>query len=116
MLSRFLRWMFLIVGGALLGAGLFLHGQVAFADYMRSQVHNTFFLWRGIGRVSFIFQSGETKTALWLSELDPSVLDHSRHAATVMVSLGLVLALVAPWMPCRRTRAKRGKNRAPGGR
>lgn len=107
MLSRLLRWIFLVLGGALLGAGLFLHGQVAVADYMRAEVRGTFFLWRGIGRISFVFQDGQTKTALWLSELDASVLDHSRHAATVMLTLGGLLVLVAPWMHCRRQRPSR---------
>ncbi|MEZ5966677.1 MAG: hypothetical protein R3F56_22760 [Planctomycetota bacterium] len=107
MLSRLLRWVFLVAGGALLGAGLFLYGQVAVAGYMRTEVRNTFFLWRGIGRVSFVFQDGQTKMALWLNELDASVLDRSRHAATVMLTLGGLLVLVAPWMHCgRRPRAR----------
>ena len=49
------RWLFTFLGGALLGAGLVLHGQVALARYMRQEVDNTFFLWRAIGHATFAF-------------------------------------------------------------
>ena len=58
------RWLFTFLGGALLGAGLVLHGQVALARYMRQEVDNTFFLWRAIGHATFAFQGGETRMAL----------------------------------------------------
>ncbi|HLU39188.1 MAG TPA: hypothetical protein VK081_07370 [Planctomycetota bacterium] len=109
MATRLLRWVFLVAGGCMIGAGLVLIGQLVFADHMRARVRDTFFLWRGIGQVSFIFQDDETKLALWLNEIDPAVLAHSRHVAWVLITLGTMLALVAPWMRCaadgRRSRA-----------
>lgn len=104
---RFVRWMLLLLGGVLLGAGLVVHGQVAVAEHMRAQVRETFFLWRGVGRISFVFQDDQTKMALWLHELDPKVLDHSRRAASVLLTLGLLLALAAPWMTCERPARRR---------
>lgn len=100
MFARLLRWLLLVLSGALLGAGVFLFGQVAFAHHMRAQVQERFFLWRGIGQVSFIFQDSTTKMALWLNELDEKTLHHSAHAAWVMIVLGSLMALVVPWMPC----------------
>lgn len=102
MLSRLLRWWFLVGGGALLGAGLVLLGQLVFAEHMRARAQGTFFLWRGIGQVSFIFQDDQTKLALWLNEIDGKILDHSRHVAWVMIVLGGLVVLLAPWMHCGR--------------
>jgi len=108
MTARVLRWLLVVAGGMLLGAGLFLHGQVQVAEYMRAEARNTFFLWRGVGRMSFMLQDSQTQLALWLDDLDPEVLDHSRHAACAMFTLGGLIVLAAPWMHVpRRRRAKK---------
>jgi hypothetical protein len=52
------RWLFTLVGGVLVGAGLVLHGQVALARYMRDEVDNTFFLWRALGEATIVSQGG----------------------------------------------------------
>ena len=111
MWSRVLRWIFLVGGGALLGAGLVLQGQLVFAEHLRVQAQNTFFLWRGIGQVSFIFQDDQTKLALWLNEIDARVLDHSRHVSWVMIVLGGLVVLLAPWMNCDKRRVVTAKVR-----
>lgn len=110
MLSRLLRWLFLVGGGALLGAGLVLLGQLAVAEHLRAKAQAKFFLWRGIGQVSFIFQDDQTKLALWLNEIDARVLDHSRQGAWVMIVLGSLVVLLAPWMHCghRKTGKPKG--------
>jgi uncharacterized membrane protein HdeD (DUF308 family) len=109
MWSRLLRWSLLVGGGALLGAGLVLLGQLVFAEHMRAQAQNTFFLWRGIGQLSFIFQDDQTKLALWLNEIDGKILDHSRHAACVLLVLGGLVVLLAPWMHCGKRKAQRAR-------
>ncbi|MFN3243286.1 MAG: hypothetical protein ACE37K_17425 [Planctomycetota bacterium] len=99
------RWLFTLVGGVLVGAGLVLHGQVALARYMRDEVDNTFFLWRALGEATFVFQGGETRMALAMSEVPPEALHHSDRAAWVLVIVGGLVALTGPLL--RRGRGGR---------
>ncbi len=82
-----------VLGGMLIGAGLVLHGQVAFAEYIRDEVENTFALWRGIGSLTFMFQGDQTKMALWLYDVPPSVMLESNRAAWTLIAIGLVCAI-----------------------
>jgi len=90
------RWLFTLVGGVLVGAGLVLHGQVALARYMRDEVDGTFFLWRALGEATFVFQGGETRMALAMSEVPPEALSHSNGAAWVLIIVGGLIALTGP--------------------
>jgi len=96
------RWLFTFLGGALLGAGLVLHGQVALARYMRQEVDNTFFLWRAIGHATFAFQGGETRMALAMSEVPEEALRQSDRSAWVFVIVGGAVGLTGPLL--RRSR------------
>lgn len=90
------RWSFAVVGGILAGAGLTLHGQVAFARYVRQQVDSTFFLWRAVGQATFAFQGGETRMALAMGEVPEAALTESDRAAWVLVIVGSLIALSGP--------------------
>lgn len=92
------RWLLTLLGGVLLGGGLVLHGQVAMARYMRSEVDGTFFLWRAIGKVTFLFQDEVTRSALVLNDLPPQVLKESDRAAWTLVVIGALLVLAVPFV------------------
>lgn len=102
------RWFFAVLGGLLLGAGLTLHGQVAFARYAKKEVDSTFFLWRAIGDATFAFQGGETQMALAMSTVPDAALRESDRAAWVLVIVGGLVTLAAPLLgrgaPARRDR------------
>ncbi len=102
-LARF--WM-LLIGGVLLGGGLVLHGQIKFAEVCREQVQGTFFLWRAIGQVTFVFQDDQTKLALWLNEVPTDVMRESDRAAWTLVIIGGVFAVVSCACCSRRKRAR----------
>lgn len=108
MLLRFVRWWVILLGGILLGAGLCLHGQLAVAEHLRDQVQDTFFLWRGIGQVTFIFQDEVTQAALWMNEIPEEVVEESSSAAWTLCILGGLLACTAPLLR-RPRRRKAGK-------
>ncbi|MEO6597784.1 MAG: hypothetical protein ABIP94_23815 [Planctomycetota bacterium] len=74
-----------MLGGVIQGSGLVLHGQVAMARYMRQEVDGTFFLWRAIGKATFVFQGGETRMALAMAEVPPHALMESDRAGWVLV-------------------------------
>lgn len=99
------RWLFTVLGGALLGAGLVLHGQVALARYMRQEVDNTFFLWRALGDATFVFQGGETRMALAMAEVPDAALKESDRAAWVLVVVGGLVALTGPLLRGGRPQA-----------
>lgn len=102
---RFLRWLCTVLGGAVLGVGLALHGQVALARYMRSEVDRTFVLWRALGHATFAFQGGETRMALAMKEVPEEALRESDRAAWVLVAVGGLIALTGPLL--RASHAKR---------
>ena len=103
---RFIRWWVVLLGGVLLGAGLCLHGQLAVAQTLRDQVQNTFFLWRGIGQMTFIFQDEVTQVALWMNEIPEDVMRESKSAAWTLAIIGGLMACTAPLLR-RRTRHKK---------
>ncbi len=90
------RWFCAVLGGAILGAGLVLHGQVAMARYMRHEVEGTFFLWRAIGEATFTLQGGDTRMALAMAEVPEAALKESDRAGWVLVVVGSLLALTGP--------------------
>jgi hypothetical protein len=90
------RWFFAVLGGVLIGAGLMLHGQVAFARYVKKEVDSTFFLWRAIGDATFTFQGGETRMALAMGEVPDAALKESDRAGWVLVIVGGLLTLTSP--------------------
>lgn len=100
------RWLCAVLGGAILGSGLVLHGQVAMARYMREEVDSTFFLWRAIGRATFAFQGGDTQMALAMSTVPEAALVESDRAGWVLVIVGGLVALTGPLL--RRGRAPAG--------
>jgi hypothetical protein len=112
MLLRLTRWWLILLGGVLIGAGLVLHGQIAFAKYARQEVANTFILWRGIGRLTFAFQGPANRIALVLDEVPEDVVRESDRAAWVLVVLGAALALSAPLVTSSRRTSRRSARRA----
>lgn len=93
---RVARWLCAVLGGVILGAGLVLHGQVAMARYMRSEVRGTFFLWRAIGEATFAFQGEETRMALAMAEVPEQALKESDRAGWVLLVVGSLIALTGP--------------------
>ena len=93
MLARCVRWLLTLLGGVLIGAGLVLHGQLTVACHMREEVDNTFFLWRAVGRMTFMFQGDVTQSALILGDLPERVLVESERAAWSLLFLGAILLL-----------------------
>jgi hypothetical protein len=90
------RWFFAVLGGLLLGGGLTLHGQVAFARYVKQEADSTFFLWRAIGEATFAFQGGETQMGLAMGAVPDAALAESDRAARVLVIVGALIALAGP--------------------
>ncbi|MDP6929231.1 MAG: hypothetical protein QF412_05970, partial [Planctomycetota bacterium] len=89
---RLVRWWVVLLGGIFLGAGLFLHGQVAVAFFMRESAQDTFFLWRWVGQITFIFQDETTKAALWMNEIPEEVIRESSWQDRVAQADGLLRA------------------------
>jgi hypothetical protein len=106
MAIAFVRFWARLLAGALLGAGLVLHGQVAFANYMRAEVADVFFLWRGVGQITFVFQDDRTKLGLWLNEIPQRVLVESARAAWTLIVVGGVLAMLSLAMRPHRARQR----------
>lgn len=94
-------------GGALLGAGLVMRAQVALAHHSREEVQSVFFLWRGIGQLTFVFQDNTTKMALWMNEIPDEVLAESDRAAWALVIVGAVIALTAAFFRSKTPTTKR---------
>lgn len=93
------RWCFTWLGGALLGAGLVLQGQVMLARHLQDQVDNTFFLWRAIGRATVFLQGDDVQLALAMSEVSAETLRESSRAAWSLVVVGALLAITGPLLP-----------------
>jgi hypothetical protein len=110
---RVVRWLFAVLGGVIVGAGLVLHGQVAMARFMRNEVESTFFLWRAIGDATFAFQGEETRMALAMAEVPEAALNESSRAGWVLVVVGSVIALTAPLLAGSRATSVAAK---PGAR
>ena len=104
-----IRWWTAVFGGILLGAGLVLHAQVALAHHSREEVQNVFFLWRGIGRMTFIWQDDTTKMALAFNEIPESMLTESDRFAWTLAILGGLIALSSAFIHPRRAKAKGSK-------
>jgi hypothetical protein len=102
LLERALRWFLTLTGGALLGAGLVLHGQVALARMMSGEVERTFVLWRAIGKATVFLQGSDVRMALAMSEVPPEVLRESDFAAWTLIGAGVGLAAAALLLPRRK--------------
>ena len=109
---RLARWWLIVLGGVLIGAGLVLHGQIAFARHARQEVANTFVLWRGIGRLTFAFQDPTRRIALVIDEVPEDVVRECDRAAWVLVVLGAALALAAPVITSSRRTPRHSVRRA----
>jgi len=104
-----MRWLFVMLGGVLVGVGLALHGQVALARYMRAEVDRTFVLWRALGQATFAFQGGETRMALAMNEVPEAALRESDRAAWVLIAVGGLIACTGPLLRGGRGKAKGGR-------
>jgi hypothetical protein len=65
---------------------------------MREEVEHTFFLWRAIGDATFTFQGSETRLALAMAEVPEAALVESDRAGWVLVVVGMLIALTAPFL------------------
>lgn len=107
MLLSVARWWVMVVGGFLIGAGALLYGQVTTLHYLRHEVHSTFFLWRSLGKLTFVWQDDVTKAALWADECPIEVLRESERGAMTLVVVGAILAIGSLFL--RRPRARRAR-------
>ena len=96
MLVRVVRWLLVLLGGALIGAGLELHGFVAIVRHMADEVDNTFFLFRAVGRATSFLLGGEQRMALAIKEVPPEVVAECARSGYVLMVVGALLALTAP--------------------
>jgi hypothetical protein len=93
MALRLARWWVVLLGGVLLGMGILLHAQVTTMFQMRDEVGSTFFLWRALGQLTFVWQDDLTKAAIWANECPEPVLRESRRAALTMMLLGALFCV-----------------------
>lgn len=91
MAYRLARWWLLVLGSMFLGGGLVLYSQVECALLIREEVSNTFFLWRGIGHLTFMFHDNMTQFSLWLDTMPPNTIEESRRSAIAFLTIGGVL-------------------------
>ncbi|MFO1054255.1 MAG: hypothetical protein U1F36_18710 [Planctomycetota bacterium] len=92
------------LGGTLFGSGLLLHAQIMCLHYAREEVDNTFFLWRAIGGLTFVFQDDVTKAALWAHEVPEPVLRESDRAGWTLIVIGAICVVASLFMHPRRQR------------
>lgn len=93
------KWLLHLLGGVFLGMGLLLWGQAEFLHYVRHEVEDTFFLFRWIGKISFVFMSPGRKVALALAEIPPEAVRESLRWAKAFLVLGAALILLALFTP-----------------
>ncbi len=105
---KWVRAWIVLTGGMLIGAGLVLHAEVAMAEHIRNEVQSVFFVWRGIGQLTFVFQGDLVQTALFLNDVPDEVLVHSDRMAWTLTLIGLLFLICAPQVRRRRRRRKRG--------
>jgi hypothetical protein len=80
-----------LLGGILIGVGLFLWGQALFVEYVKAEVDNTFFLLRWVGKISFIFMRVDNKLFLSISEIpDEAIVESVRWAKGLLISGGCI--------------------------
>ncbi len=112
--ALFVKWVLHLLGGVLIGMGLLLWGQAEFLSYVRHEVEGTFFLFRWIGKVSFVFMSSPTKVALALSDIPPEAVRESVGWAKFFLAAGgalVLLSLFASPSRGRRTGKKGGRRK-----
>lgn len=90
MLLAFARTWAVFLAGALIGAGLLLHAEIAGMRVARNEVQSTFVVWRAIGSLTFAFQDDMTKAALWAHDVPAKVIDESDRAGWTLVALGSI--------------------------
>ncbi|MEY4828821.1 MAG: hypothetical protein RLZZ562_617 [Planctomycetota bacterium] len=104
--ANFARWLCHLIGGVLLGAGLVLHGQIAFIRLANHEVDRTFFLWRLVGEATVYLQSLDVQVALALQDIPENVLRESDLAAWTLVIVGTLMVLAALVMPRPKAKGK----------
>lgn len=92
---RVVQWLSVLLAGILVGGGLVLHAQVAVMEHLRDEADKTFILWRGIGKLTFIFQDEFTQAALMLHNFPPGFLAEADRGAWTLVVIGGVVGLVS---------------------
>ncbi len=105
------KWILHLLGGILLGMGLLLWGQAEFLAYVRNEVQGTFFLFRWIGKVSFIFMSPDKKVALALADIPAGTVQESVRWAKSFLVAGTALVLLSLFVKGRSTSRKKGGRR-----
>jgi hypothetical protein len=116
MAVRIARWLFTLIGGLFLGAGLELHGLIAIAWRMIGEVDRTFFLFRAIGRGTIFMLGSERRIALAIKEIPPEVLEECSRTAWMLVIVGGLFSVTAPFLrhhAAARSAPKPRKPRAP---
>jgi|SRR5580765_7877850 len=98
MAVRIARWLFTLIGGLFLGAGLELHGLIAIAWRMVGEVDNTFVLFRAIGRATIFMLGSERRIALAIKEIPPAVLEECSRTAWMLVIVGGLFSVTAPFL------------------
>ena len=103
----FARIWALFLGGALVGAGILLHAEIACMRLAREEVESTFFLWRAIGGLTFVFQDDVTKAALWAHEVPESVIRESDRAGWTLMALGVICVIGSFFMHTKKKARRR---------
>jgi len=104
--ARISAWFCTLLGGASVGAGVFLLAQVQFALYVRGEVHELGFLRRFLGRATFLWRDKTEKLSLAISELPESAFETSERVGWLLILLGcpVLTPLLSRFLGRRRSR------------
>ena len=87
-----------VFGGILVGVGLLLACQIHVVRHMRQQVDDTFFLWRWVGKATFVAQTHDVQTAIVLEKIPESTIQECERIAIALMALGSACALSVPFL------------------
>ncbi len=100
---RLFAWCCTVVGGVLIGAGLFLWAQLSGIRYAREQHEDLNFMEKFLGKLTFLWRSLDEKLVLAIGDVPDSYLVRCELLANTFAVIGLVvLALPLVVKPRRR--------------
>ncbi len=91
-----LRWLWVLVGGAVAGAGAFLVIHVQVIRFLRHQVNGLNPLERWVGKLTLLWRAPSDGLLLTLDKIPESYLVHWQNVGLWMMGVGGAFALLAP--------------------
>jgi len=104
--ARTSAWFCTLLGGACVGAGVFLLAQVQFALYVKGEVQGLGLLRRFLGRATFLWRDKTEKLSLAVSELPDSAFENSERLGWLLILMGcpILTPLLSSFLSRRRSR------------